>query len=156
MRIQKTEAREELSQKLGESSLDRNAPPSDPLCGMTGILLLELRNPHEDRSYRCAQWLFRTLLGEQWAVDDDAGMPEGFWSESIKFMKNRGYIVVDNPVNGDIVGYRERAQPHYMRHWGIYRDGYVESKFGPYSIYRHPVDLVPVGYGNDVIFFRKQ
>jgi hypothetical protein len=42
-----------------------------------------------------------------------------------------------------------------MKHWGVYEDGKVISKFGQGHIFKHDFDRVPNVFGSGVMFFRK-
>jgi len=85
------------------------------------------------------------------------------WHDTENFLKEKGYIKVDEPQDYDVVVYRrtESKDPFGFfkrteaKHFGIYEDGKVISKFGSGSIYIHDLDMVEPDYGDEVLFFRK-
>lgn len=94
-------------------------------------------------------------MNEPWNPDD----VDLFYSPN-KFLKEKGYIRVKKPQNGDVVAYGrswdKENEDIYVKHWGIYQDGEVVSKWGPTNgIFKHKLDLVPPEYGDKIVFFRK-
>lgn len=88
--------------------------------------------------------------GFQWPLE--------LFTNPTQFLPTWGYQLVDTPEPGDLVAYccTLNDAPLEVRHWAIWKeDGQCESKMGK-GVYRHPIERVPLEYGNFVYFFRKQ
>jgi len=141
------------------------------------IKVLEKRGRFRDckRKYRCVQYVLGCLMQEPWAKDP----PELFWDNGVAFLRSKGYEVVNKPENCDIVVYRDvkttmlgaaiklfsrttkqlpetTIKSAETKHIGLYEDGKVISKWGNMHVLIHKIEDVPLVYGNDVVFMRKE
>jgi len=140
------------------------------------LKILERRNNSKDwsRRYRCVQYVLGCLMQEPWAKDP----PEMFWNNGVAFLRSKGYEVVNKPENYDIVMYRDvkatmlqakvklfsrtiklpgiKLKNAETKHIGLYEDGKVISKWGNMHVLVHKIEDVPLVYGNDVVFMRKE
>lgn len=154
-----------------------NADKFDEVGKLPGILTFEVKDPNWSDDICCAEYTFGLRLGEPWAQDK---MPQIFWDDGLEFLLRNGYVLVEEPEIGDIVGYAvtslierypnddpisalSRAyheslhrNPPYLEHFGILTEGgKVISKFGTGHVYLHDVDKVPSHFGSEIYFFRK-
>jgi hypothetical protein len=135
----------------------------DKIAAFSDIEIIEKRDPEEDYSYRCAEYAF-TRNGNDWfkTLFKNYQNSKGLWTETETFLKEHGYISVDTPRPGDIIGYGlvesiDFPKITVFEHFGIYEgDGVVTSKFGTGHVFRHPWSKVPLKYGGHVAFFRKE
>jgi hypothetical protein len=123
-----------------------------------------VREGDYERDYdnnRCGHFAFGEQKGEQWAAPG-VELPHEIWLETIPFLRERGYQIVDKPTAGDIAAYTH-APPDFIKedrgkfyHFGVVEpDGRILSKFTQGPVVKHPVDTVPVSYGRAVYFMRK-
>lgn len=106
-------------------------------------------------SRKCYWFIFKDDLWFKQLCDTEARSLLMY--EGPSFLKKKGYIEVDNPQDNDIVIYTEKtASTEEIKHYGIYMNGKVISKFGRGNIYEHPLELVPEPYGNKATFMRKK
>lgn len=132
-----------------------------PLLG--GIAILERRNPSCDyrHGYSCFVYVFGTVQREAWGNIRPWDLPSDFGMRAKEFLEDKGYKIVDEPEDGDVIAYGCKindgyTQELFIRHFGVYRSEPVVSKFGPGPVFRHEIDAVPNDYGEEVIFFRKK
>ncbi len=95
---------------------------------------------------------------EPWYDDVRAEKPHAFIRELPQIIAEKGYREVESPENGDIVVYVQSyaiGEPA-GKHYGIYANGRVTSKFNEGPVFEHDVFAVPSYYGNAVGFFRKE
>jgi hypothetical protein len=135
-------------------------------------------DPDKDLNYKCAEYVFRTIKKEPWA--QVSKLPDEFWIDTITYLSERGYTTSirrkkENLENGDVIGYggtdwryassgsllsylmgskTPKRYPPYLKHFGVYKEGKVNSKFDAGYIYRHDLDAVPYDYGDSVYIFR--
>lgn len=102
----------------------------------------EIRNRYRDKlpppgdSLDCLQYM--SLLTN---IRPDKIMQTIFDSDPVPMQENTFAMYFDDEGN--------------WKHIGIVLEGgIIESKWGPLSVYRHPVGIVPQEYGNTVIFFK--
>jgi hypothetical protein len=76
---------------------------------------------------------------------------------ALGFLGENGYREVTSPQDYDIVVYpsRELQDMGYIDHYGVYIAGGVVSKLGRLHIVRHELEVIPCGFGDEVIFLRK-
>lgn len=56
----------------------------------------------------------------------------------------------------DLVCYLPRKyRDDVFAHFGVWKNGKVESKFGLGHVYIHKIDEIPLSYGDEAFFFRK-
>lgn len=157
-RVEVTSTRNEIHKLLEASAISNPEGGYDPLMGMDGISLYEMRNWENDAYFKCVQYIFWTIFREYWAfpVEMMAKSIEYLWVDSIHFLEKRCYVVELNPKPGDIIAYRRSDRPKQLLHFGVLlNDGRIRSKFGSHNIYTHDRELVPVVYGNENIYLRK-
>lgn len=135
--------------------------------------LIEAQNLNP--SIDCYTYVFKIVEGGTWTRADESD----FLESPMRFLESRGYIEVEEPIEGDIVGYAHdtasqahpaadatdeaafatarRASAPYFAHVGIYStDGKVVSKFGRLGdLYRHDLEEILPMYGSQVYFFRR-
>lgn len=160
--------------------IDRLLHPSegyDAIGELDGITIVERRSPALDRNYKCAEYVFGTVMKEPWAKRWP--IRDAFWRNTLRYLEKRGYEVKDSADPGDVVGYasdniytssvldnhaylfflrelNKRRKPPYFQHFGIFLDAnQVISKFNGGHIYQHRLDRVPNSFGTSVYFFRK-
>lgn len=109
-------------------------------------------------TYRCSQYVFYTHKNEPWFKPDlpNAINPTNF----VDFLNRRGYEMIgkdEKIMDGDVVAYvgDDICFDEGVKHFGIYLQGKVQSKFGHGGIYRHEIFAVPNDYGDLVYVFRK-
>jgi len=115
-------------------------------------------------NYRCASFVFRTILAEPWAIGleepQNADTKEELFADTLDFLKERCYTLDDRPPIqqlSTVAIYSRRKADGGLRatHFGITTgDGMVMSKFGNGYIWRHPYDLVPISYGTQALFIK--
>lgn len=127
----------------------------------------------QDRE-RCAEYIFGRLLNEPWATTESS-VPDDFWLNTIKFLRKKGYKLVNKAQEKDVVGYAfkdiyktipdedvflpqalhtKRVSP-FFEHFGIVKNGKVISKFAEGYVYEHDLDTIPDRFGELVFYFRK-
>ncbi|MBI5272503.1 MAG: hypothetical protein HY861_00790 [Chlamydiia bacterium] len=108
--------------------------------------------------HNCFSYVFQICFHESWG--DYQSSADIFNKNCISQLQNRGYAVVDNPQEGDLVIY-------YSETWGPQHFGQVasasdatgvmiRSKWGFGAAYPliHRVDIVPESYGEQVVYMR--
>ena len=128
-----------------------------------GIELIEPGDYATDYHNRCLQYAFGTCKGEPWAMpNEDDSEHRDLWAHPLGFLQAKGYELVTVPLAGDIVAYTQSDEDDLREgygsfdHFGILQDdGRVVSKFAQGPVVRHPIELVPTGFGDKVYYFRK-
>ncbi len=115
-----------------------------------GVTLIEKRNSKEDSFYRCAEYVFGTIMEEWWC--DGKNQPEGLWDASLEFLASMGYKRVEHPQDLDVIAYIDGQN---VTHYGVMNNGKVMSKFGPGPILEHEIGAVPSTWGDEAVFLRK-
>ena len=127
----------------------------DAIGELEGIETLETRDWRKDvDKYKCAWFVFKD--DDWWAGRDDFDLR--FWIDTRCYLEERGYMKVDEPRDGDVVLYRYKgdlSESSWVKHFGIYYNGRVVSKFNDGHIFMHDLVTVPNSYGEGVIFMRK-
>lgn len=151
-----------------------NSPPNEDLSNMSKLQslgiheIVEKRNPREDRLYRCAQYVFGTVKGEDWIrpssdPDTQVVQEDNLAIHTRDYLGRHGYEVVDMPKPGDVIGYARTGwqsngdQIEEFEHFGIFNGSDVTSKFASGNIYRHNIDAIAFNSAevNTAVFFRK-
>ena len=118
-----------------------------------GIVLIEKRDKEQDskKGLQCATWFYREhkKTGE---------MPLRWMEEYVTyFYIPENYSEVETPEIGDIVLYLEdKDRLAEQLHMGEYKgNNKVLSKWDFRIVYEHELELVPLGYGDRILFFRE-
>lgn len=152
MKIEITEHRKIIQEKIDKARVIKPEGMFDPLEGISGVFLHEIRNWADDDWYRCANWVFWLHFKEEWAKP--GSNLANFWKDSEKFIAPYGYRRISKPHDGDIVGYKDSMS---FMHWGILlRDRRVRSKFAMQNVYTHELEIIPSVWGDEVVYFRKE
>ena len=125
---------------------------------LDGITILERREREKDREnqYRCHKYTFGVVKKEPWVLAGFFTKKHRLWTDTLKFLGEKGYDEVVQPENGDIVAYTcNNGNGTMTGHFGIYEDGKVTSKFNVGHIFVHEIHMVPASYGNSVTYFRR-
>ncbi|HSW80614.1 MAG TPA: hypothetical protein VLG47_07595 [Candidatus Saccharimonadales bacterium] len=169
MHIWNAEPRQNLVRIFGPRTTDEQLSDLDWLHanGATGIReIVEVRDPRLDRWYKCIQYAFGTVKGEDWTTipkdpDTQDVFDIHFSFETREHLAKYDYVVVDHPEAGDVIAYGRRRGSYSERieHFGIYNgpDEGVTSKFARGNVYRHDIDAIPFTEHEVTfaIFFRK-
>ncbi len=105
---------------------------------------------------RGCDWL--VFKDEEWYLPVRSAKVHAFIRELPQILLEYGYQEVSSPKNGDIVAYCTTGDSEIPRgkHFGIYENARVLSKFNEGPVYEHDRDAVPKYYGNGILFFRKR
>jgi hypothetical protein len=161
MSIEKSSERQVIDNLISADNIyGRDANPLyDKVGNLPGITIEEKRDYQSDHpNYRCAQYVFGTVKQEPWCnmTKNDFGLD--FWDNMVSYLRPKGYDVVNQAQDGDIIAYRYKkttATDPTVLHLGIYDKGKVISKFNSGHIFRHDVDRVPNAFGEEIVVFRK-
>mgnify|MGYP001604471914 CR=1 FL=1 len=128
-----------------------------------GMEIVEKRDPRTD-SDRCADYVFGRIMQEPWA-QINLQFIEELWSDTIRFLEGKGYYEVEMPKKGVMVAYFNtdysavlegaRLGQAIAKHFGVFQNNRVISKWSRGHVYRHPIESVPTLYGDEARFFRK-
>lgn len=125
-----------------------------------GISILQRVDLESVLFYNCHHYVFDIGMGEEWCKVGES-IPKSLDHDTVRFLRNKGFEMIEKPQDGDVVAYRKRwphsyyGRKYYTNHWGIFEDGRTTSKMGIGHIYRHPLMAIPKSFGNKIAFFRK-
>lgn len=157
-----------------QSEANRPVTALDWVQILGGVAVVESSDFNSSASYRCAERVFGTVMGEPWAEDGFiAATHPRFWSEPVTWLTETGYYPIENPRPGCIVAYGgilpddpppssevDYKESVWLEHFGIlgYHDGrqFVVSKWGRWHTLAHPVGLVSSLWGRRVWFLGKE
>lgn len=136
------------------------------LDAIPGIDIIEPRSFTDDFGYRCAEYVFGEVYGEDWAQQFITDNEPQFWSSTVPFLTQHGYIPIEQPRHGDVVAYGGVYEDGrvWFGHFGVYAgSNKVVSKYGRGPIAIHDLPLISKGgdrydghWGDHVWFFAKK
>lgn len=128
------------------------------------ILLVEFMHPLENFGrYVCQHYVFDEIMEEDWCKIGK-NVSRELYEDTMDFLNEKGYVLVDRVQDNDIVVYFETAdiesslevnENKITHHFGVYFYERVYSKWGNGSILAHAIEDIPSEYGNEALFFRK-
>jgi len=127
------------------------------LAERAGLTIVEKRIPAVDeaQNYKCAQFVFRTILAEH-QLKSNSGFPHDLFDDPDTFLGKYNYHRVLVPSEGEVLAYVAVGERYVqVKHMGIFKEGKVISKFGIGHIFRHDIGQVPLSYGEKVIFYAR-
>lgn len=121
-----------------------------------GLTIVERRIPAVDlaHNYKCVWFVFRRMLQEpRFTVNL---FSNDIFDDPTAFLGGHGFIPVHTPSEGDVLAYVSRGEIYTQaHHFGLFQQGKVLSKFGVGHIFKHDIPQVPVSYGEQVLFYRR-
>lgn len=138
----------------------------DRLDTIPGIDIIEPRSFTDDLGYRCAEYVFGEIYGEDWAKQFITDNEPLFWSSAVPFLTQHGYVPIEQPRQGDVVAYGGVYEDGrvWFGHFGVYAgSNKVVSKYGRGPIAIHDLSLIAKGgdrydghWGDYIWFFAKE
>src|SRR3989338_10633957 len=105
-RIIETDARKEITRLVNNCEYDA-------VQVMDCVVLLQQAETGKER-YRAGEYVFGTVMHEPWASPEE-GLSKEFWNDAKTYLETRGYELVDQPQEGDVVGYAIEELPSLSR-----------------------------------------
>jgi hypothetical protein len=122
----------------------------DRIAQLPGIKVVD-SSFHYEGEY-CQWFVFKD---EPWWNINDKRMALELEGNAYNFLLSKGFRDVMNPNVDDVVMYYPEV-PAQPVHFGIFKGkDIVVSKFGEGYVYEHPIDAVPLNYGDYYKFLRK-
>lgn len=165
-----TEQRQWLSDRIGQAydewyssfgfrveMVEHADQIANSIASLSEIELIESANHGQDYANRCDTYVFGRVKQEPWYRSGDASRDSiDLWVDSLAYLEMRGYLPVEGePLPGDVVVYFAGSQDN-AQHFGIFEgNGIVVSKFAMGPLVRHPLELVPITFGDRYIYLRK-
>lgn len=133
----------------------------DQMAETEGVeIVTRVTDPFGPDSQSCGDYVFATELSVSWL--EGGHIPGEIWTNPIGFLLDKGFnLYFEGGVEGDIVAYRgvnwcSETYAVEVVHWGLVRDGKVVSKWGLGHVFGHNLDMIPLNFGLEALFFRQR
>lgn len=100
------------------------------------------------KNYDCTMYAFNFYKDSRVCEKDPK--PDNKYTQ---FLIDKGYITTKNKEDDDYLIYFDNKS--IATHIGLYKNGRIVSKWGPFDIWEHKVEEVPLSYGNEAEYFGK-